>query len=251
MNNNQWITKCQHWKNLWPIFEDKEYQDKTGIDLYYFIEQINKHSIDGDVFVSDAGSAYYTTYQNLKIKNCQIIASAGAQGDMGYAVPASIGAQLADSSRRVIAITGDGSFNTNIQELATITNLQLPIKIFILNNGGYLSIKNTQTKFYGGRVYGTAVGKGLWFPDVEKVAQAYDIPYCLLKQNKDLDNLDCLLNVNTAMLFEVQCNPEQQIIPTLSPKIDPVTGKKIQTGLDDMYPFVDKSILLKEALFKL
>lgn len=251
MTKTSWIEKCQHWKTIWPVFENREYDDTDGIDLYYFVEQINKHSTEGDIFVSDAGSAYYATFQNLKIKQHQIIASAGAQGDMGYAVPASIGAQLADISRRVITITGDGSFNTNIQELATITNLQLPIKIFILNNGGYLSIKNTQTKFYEGRVYGTAAGKGLWFPDIEKIAHAYDIPYCIFKQNRDLDNMDYILSANNAMLIEVICDSNQQIVPTLSPRVDPVTGKKIQTGLDDMYPFVDKATLLKEASFTL
>jgi acetolactate synthase-1/2/3 large subunit len=158
---------------------------------------------------------------------------------MGFALPASIGVSLANPKLNVCVITGDGSFNTNIQELATIRYLNLPIKLFILNNGGYLSIKNTQTKFYEGRVYGTDTKHGLWFPDFKKIAETYELSFFKYDKNDDLkNNIKMLLELDKPTIIEIVCSPDQEIVPTLMLKKDKITGKNIQCGLDDMYPFL-------------
>jgi acetolactate synthase-1/2/3 large subunit len=248
MNNHQeWVNKCQHWKNKWPIFNIKDNDDSEGINIYSFIEILNKHSFENEIYVSDAGSAYYVTCQNLKIKEKQKFIISGSQAEMGFALPASIGVYFADNTKNVIVITGDGSFNTNIQELATIKYFNLPIKIFILNNNGYLSIKNTQKKFYEGREYGTGFNKGIWFPQLEKIAKAYEFDYIKIDSNEKLiKNITNILSNKNPIICEVICKEIQEIVPTLALKKDEKTGKNIQCGLDDMYPFLSEEELKQE-----
>lgn len=241
MNKQQWVEKCRYWKAKWPIFVDDFINDKDGINLYSFIEILNSSMTENEVIVCDAGSAIYVPCQNLKLKLNQNFVLSGAQADMGFALPAGIGAYFGNPKKNVLIVTGDGSFNSNIQELATLKNFNLPIKIFIWNNRGYLSIKNTQNKFYEGRVYGTSAGKGLWFPDLKKIAETYELDYIRISTNKELsDEIKNIINHNNAMLCEIICKEDQEIIPTLSFKKDRNTGKNIQCGLDDMYPFLDE-----------
>jgi len=248
-NKEIWLNKCRHWKEKWPIYE-KSYQDDTGgINLYTFIEILNNAMTANDTIVSDAGSAIYVPSQNLKMLEGQKFVLSGAQADMGFALPASIGTYLADTTKNVIVITGDGSFNTNIQELATIRHLNLPIKIFVWNNSGYLSIKNTQKKFYEGRVYGTDINHGLWFPDLKNVASTYEMEYIKVSSNDELStSINNILNKKTAIICEVICKEEQEIVPTLMLKKDKLTGKSIQCGLDDMYPFLSDEELNNEKI---
>ena len=166
--------QCNVWKQQWPVFKE-EYRDVSkGINIYYLLEKIHEHSPDDAVIVSDAGSAYYATSQAYKIKGTQRYVTSGGQADMGFSLPAAIGAALS-SGKGVIALTGDGSLQTNIQELATLSALNLTIKLIVLNNGGYLSIRNTANKFFGGHIKGTDVNNGLFFPDLAQLAEAYDL----------------------------------------------------------------------------
>lgn len=249
ITKQEWLDKCQHWKNKWPIFEQSYIDDSDGINLYTFIEILNESMTENETIVCDAGSAIYVPSQNLKMKNNQKFILSGAQADMGFSLPASIGVYLADNKKNVIVITGDGSFNTNIQELATIRYLNIPVKIFVWNNNGYLSIKNTQNKFYEGRVYGTDTNNGLWFPDLKNIAHSYEFDYIKINSNKELKvNIQNILNKKTPIICEVICKNDQEIVPTLMLKKDKVTGKSIQCGLDDMYPFLDEKELQKEKI---
>ena len=249
MSSFEWLDKVKKWKNMWPLYLEEYKDDTTGLNLYTFIEIMNNKMTSNETIVCDAGSAIYVPSQNLKMKEGQRFVLSGAQADMGFALPASIGVYLADKTKNVLVFTGDGSFNTNIQELATIRNLNIPVKIFIWNNSGYLSIKNTQRKFYEGRIFGTSSGNGLWFPEIEKVAQAYEFSYYSIKTNQDLENLaDEIFNQEGPTLIEVICQPNQEIVPTLMLKKDPKTGYNIQCGLHDMYPFLDEETLSEEMI---
>lgn len=242
MLNETWIDKTTRWKNKWPISNNVYKDDTNGIDLYSFIDIFNEAMDSKVTVVCDAGSALYVPCQSLKIKKNQKFVVSGAQADMGFALPASIGVCLADPSLNVCVITGDGSFNTNIQELATIRHLNLPIKIFIWNNSGYLSIKNTQTKFYNGRVFGTDTDHGLWFPSFKDVAETYEMDYFRYDKNEDLkQNISMLFSLDKPTIIEIVCPQNQEIVPTLMLKKDKVTGTNIQCGLDDMYPFLEES----------
>ena len=174
MTRQEWIQKCQHWKAKWPVMQPEYLDDTNGLNIYAVLDAIFTHAPEDAVFMADAGSAYYMLPQAVRIRAEQRIVMSQSQGDMGWALPAAIGVAKA-GAKNVICIVGDGSFMSNMQELATIREHNLPIKIIILNNKGYLSIKNTQGKFYEGRIHGVNKATGVWFPDMEEVASVFKI----------------------------------------------------------------------------
>ncbi len=249
MSNSKWIDTTSRWKNTWKLYLEEYKDDSDGLNLYSFIEIMNENMTEKDTVISDAGSAIYVPSQNLKMKENQRFVLSGAQADMGFAMPASIGVYLGDPSKNVLVFTGDGSFNSNIQEMATIRQLNIPVKIFVWNNNGYLSIRNTQKKFYQGRVYGTDINCGLWFPDLQKVAETYEFDFFKIEKNEDLKlNASKIIANDKPTLIEVKCKPDQEIVPTLMLKKDKKTGHNIQCGLHDMYPFLDDEVLEREMI---
>jgi acetolactate synthase-1/2/3 large subunit len=245
-----WIDKCINWRNKWPVFNEN-YKDTTkGINIYYFLNQLSKYNKPDAITISDAGSAYYTTSQALQIKDKQRYITSGAQADMGFTIPAAIGVAVSSDSKNIIGITGDGSFQMNIQELQTIINFNLPIKIFVLNNGGYLSIRNTMDKFFESRYYGTDSNSGLTFPEVEKIAHAYGFPYHRLTTSDDLDTkLQKILNTEGYTLVEVICPFKQDIVPSSSAKQNS-EGKIISQPLENMFPFLNEEEFKNEMIIK-
>lgn len=246
--DQSWIDKCISWRNKWPVFNE-EYKDTfNGINIYNFVEKLSeKNKIDA-ITISDAGSAYYATSQCLKITDNQRYITSGAQADMGFSLPAAIGAAIASERKNIIAITGDGSFQMNIQELQTIVNFNLPVKIFVLNNGGYLSIRNTMDKFFESRYYGTDKNSGLSFPEIEKIAYAYNIPYYKLATSEDLDNkLEKILNYDGYVLVEVICPFKQDMVPSSSAKINK-DGKLVSQPLENMFPFLSDEEFNREMI---
>lgn len=243
-----WVDKCISWRDNWTVFLN-EYTDTTnGINIYYFIQKLSEKNKSDAIVISDAGSAYYATSQALKVTAQQRYITSGAQADMGFSLPAAIGAAVASNRKNIIAITGDGSFQMNIQELQTIASSKLPIKIFILNNGGYLSIRNTMDKFFESRYYGTDEASGLSFPEIEKIAYAYGIPYHRLKTGEDLDGkLTEVLNTDGCALVEVICPFKQDMAPSSSAKIDK-DGKLVSQPLENMSPFLDDKEFKKEMI---
>lgn len=243
-----WVDKCISWRDKWTVFLN-EYTDTTnGINIYYFIQKLSEKNKSDAIVISDAGSAYYATSQALKVTAQQRYITSGAQADMGFSLPAAIGAAVASNRKNIIAITGDGSFQMNIQELQTIASSKLPIKIFILNNGGYLSIRNTMDKFFESRYYGTDEASGLSFPEIEKIAYAYGIPYHRLRTGEDLDGkLAEVLNTDGCALVEVICPFKQDMAPSSSAKIDK-DGKLVSQPLENMFPFLDDKEFKKEMI---
>ena len=227
------------------------YKDVTnGINIYYFLNELSKYNKSDAITISDAGSAYYTTSQALQIKSQQRYITSGAQADMGFTLPAAIGAAVAADNKDIIGITGDGSFQMNIQELQTIVNFNLPIKIFVLNNGGYLSIRNTMDKFFESRYYGTDNKSGLTFPEVEKIAYAYGLPYYRLETSDDLDHkLKEILSKEGYALVEVICPFKQDIVPSSSAKQNQ-EGKIVSQPLENMFPFLSEEEFNNEMIIK-
>lgn len=248
MLHSEWAEKCSHWKQKWPLYLDQFKNDQDGINLYSVIEYLNIFSKSYDVFIVDAGSANYVGSQNLRIKQNQYFINPGSQGDMGFALPASIGIGLADFKYNPVVITGDGSFNTNIQELATIKANNIKSKIFILDNDGYLSIRNTQANFYNNNIYGESNKTGLFFPNLKTISEAYEIKYFLAENNQDLAfQIQNFLHADECIIFHIKCKHTQEIIPTLTLKTD-LNGNKVQCGLEDMYPFLSAEELELEMI---
>ena len=234
----QWQQTCLSWRKKWPIIPPKK-SDDTGIDLYDFTGKLNKHKPDDSVVISDAGSAYYVCSQATGISGNNRYITSSAQAEMGFTLPACIGAAFAGSPC-VIGVTGDGSFQMNIQELQTIKHHQLPIKIFVWNNGGYLSIRTTQKKFFEGREIGTDEDSGVSFPDLARIAHAYDIDYARISDYDSLvPALETIFSVDFPMIIEVMCQKWQEVVPTLQGRKNP-DGTISAPPLEDMYPFLSR-----------
>ena len=248
LDTKSWISKCNYWKNKWPVVLEK-YESEEKINKYTFIDHLCKFLKDDTAIVSDAGSSYYVTSQALRIKANQRYITSGAQADMGFTMPAAIGTCFAKNGE-VVGITGDGSFQMNIQELQTIVHYNLPLKLFVWNNNGYLSIRATQRKFFDGRAIGTDKDSGISFPEIQKIALAYGIKYFIAKEVSELDLvLENVMKYNGPVLCEIICPENQEIIPaTASLRRD--DGSMISKPLEDMYPFLSREEFKKEMINK-
>lgn len=249
VNREAWITKCQDWRNKWPVTLKSYEEYSKKINKYTFIDYLNKYTKDTTAIVADAGSAYYVTAQSLKIKEKQRYITSGAQADMGFTIPAAIGTAFAKMGE-VVAITGDGSFQTNIQELQTIVHHQLPLKFFVWNNNGYLSNRATQSKFFEGRAIGTDKESGISFPKIKKIAAAYGIKYFIAKEVNELDDaLQKVMNYKGPVICEIICPENQEIIPAAS-SLKREDGSMVSKPLEDMYPFLERKEFLNEMINK-
>jgi acetolactate synthase-1/2/3 large subunit len=178
----------------------KKLSDKTGIN---------------DVLIPDASANLIWAMQSFQLKG-QKVFTALNHSPMGYSMPATIGAYLADKSKNVICTIGDGSMQMNIQELATIAHFKFPVKIFVINNDGYGLIKQTQDMWLGSRRVGVDESSGLAMPDLQKIAKAYKIKTVEINNHNELDEkLDYVLKAKKPILCEVKVNENQKVIPKL------------------------------------
>jgi acetolactate synthase-1/2/3 large subunit len=249
-NYTNWIKTCQKWRDQWPVCLPEYERTASEINIYTFLDHLSRNMKSDAIVVSDAGSAYYATSQAIKIRDQQRYITSGAQADMGFTIPCSIGVSIADNNREILGITGDGSFQLNIQELQTIVNYRLPIKLFVLNNGGYLSIRNTMDKFFDGRYIGTGPEAGLTFPQLKKIAFAYDIPYYRLDTTENLsDKIADILTRPGYLLCEVICPTKQDMAPSSSSKRN-ADGKLVSQPLENMFPFLSDEEFKREMIIK-
>ena len=246
MTRQEWIKKCNHWKSKWPVMQD-EYRANDSdhsLNIYAVLDAINQYSSPDDILMGDAGSISYAGPVALNAKHGQRFIFSPAQADMGWALPAAIGVSMA-SNRQIISIIGDGSFMSNIQELATVKQHELNIKFVILNNNGYLSIKNTQTKYFDGRVHGTSAETGLWFPNFKNIATAFGMDYVDMRLAYDLTKFSEILEKKGPYIIDCRCKDDQEILPAQALK----NGK--QAGLHDLTPFLSDEELAQEMIVKI
>jgi acetolactate synthase-1/2/3 large subunit len=205
---------------------------------------------DGSVVVSDAWSAFYVTTQAIHLKEHDRYITSGGQAEMWFTMPCCIGACIAHNKWEVLGITWDGSFQFNIQELQTIVHYNLPIKLFVWNNDGYLSIRASQTKFFDKRFIWTDSTCGVSFPSVEKIANAYWIPYFKINNSHDTQSkIDEILSHKWPVLCEVMCIRDQPIIPAVS-SFKKEDWTMISKPMEDMYPFLDRKEFLENMIIK-
>ena len=185
-DRHSWFENCMKMKSLLPV---QEQSSQTGsVSIYDVIKQICKNCGDNDFLVSDAGSAYYVASIMFKREKSQRYITSGAQADMGFSLPAAVGVSSVarSTNSRVHAVTGDGSFQLNIQEIQTLVTYKLPVTLYVLNNNGYLSIRATQNSFFPGRQCGTDSSNGVEFPDLKLLSKAYNIPYRFVSSESEL-----------------------------------------------------------------
>ena len=237
----EWINQCNEWKKKYPVCLPEYKQNKKSLNSYLLIDTLCKHSKKNDIFVSDAGGTYYATCQAIQLtKPGQRYITSGAMATMGYSLPAAIGISVATNKGRVIALTGDGSFQQNLQELQTLIEYDLPVKLFVLNNDGYESIRVSQKNYFDNRLIGERNQSGVSFPDTLKIAKAYGIKAVRIRNYQELENkLDGILNFDKAVIVDVIIPRDQSIIPTVSSVVNP-DGTMSSRPLEDMAPFLDR-----------
>ena len=238
---SEWLTRCVGWKHKYPVCLPEYKYTQDAINIYSFVDRLSSLSDTGDVFVSDAGSAFYAVSQGIQLtKDDQRYIPSGAMATMGYTLPAAIGISVATGDARVLAVTGDGSFQLNIQELQTLFHYKLPVKLFVLNNDGYLSIKTSQKNYFKDRYIGSGTSSGVSMPDTLKICEAYGIPSARVSNLQDLDNaIKVALTTDGPYVLDVLTPPDQPIIPTVSSRVN-ADGSMSSRPLEDMAPFLDR-----------
>lgn len=210
-DHKNWINECINYKEKYPIFISE--QKKNPIDLYYFVIRLDALSNENNIFVSDAGSSYYVTGQALRFEKGQREITSGAFASMGVAIPLAIGCSIANKDSQILTVTGDGSLELNIQELKTVSYYNLNIKLFIINNGGYASIRNTQDDLCEGRYIGSDQAAHNELLNLRNVAIAFDLPYHLIELYENIDNKILeVMNQKGPAFIEVVCDNKQKII---------------------------------------
>ena len=207
----KWIKKCRGYKVKYPLITP-EYK-RNPIDLYYFIHRLDELSNSNNIFVDDAGSSYYVTGQAFKFEHGPREITSGAFASMGLSVPLAIGCSVANKNAQILAITGDGSLELNLQELKSLSFNKLNVKLFVINNGGYVSIRNTQDKVCDGRYTGSDKTSGIGTLNLRKIADAFDLPYFKIERYEEIDDRIIEIMASEGPAFvEVICDDNQKII---------------------------------------
>ncbi|MFH1062506.1 MAG: thiamine pyrophosphate-binding protein [Candidatus Omnitrophota bacterium] len=247
--SDNWLRKCNEWKHKYPVCLPEYKKTKKNINFYNFMDKLNKKLTADIPVISDAGSAFYVVSQAIHIKSGQRYITSGALATMGFGLPAAIGVAAAlKKDTPVVTITGEGSFQLNIQELQTIVHNKFPIKIFVINNKGYLSIRQTQKRFFNGNLVGEGQTSGLSFPDTKKIAAAYNVKFVKVENNEKLVKaLDEVFAHEGPVLCEICALEDQLIIPTNSAAIR-ADGSMVSKPLEDMFPFLDRKEFLANMI---
>lgn len=210
----QWLQHCQKLKKHNPMIVPQMRRDP--IDLYYFMSRLDQASGKNNIFVTDAGSNYYVGGQVFRFERGQKEVTSATFAAMGLSIPLAIGAAVAKRKAQILAVTGDGSLELNIQELKTISYYNLNIKLFVINNGGYVSMRNWQDKFFEGRRIGSDETTGAEILNLKKVAEAFDLKHFLIDRWQKIDeSLKKIMAKKGPLFVEVICDNNQKIVEPL------------------------------------
>lgn len=237
----EWLKWCRGVDRKYPAILPEYFKTDTSLNPYAFMSVLFDELENTDNIICGNGSACVITFQACRIKKGQRLFTNSGCAAMGYGFPASIGVNIAGKGKkRTICIDGDGSFQMNLQELQTVVYNCHNLKIIILNNNGYHSIRQTQNNLFQPPLVGVCSQNGISFPDMEKIAYAYGISYVRITSLEQCkDQLQSVLKNDDNMIIEVVVDEKQNFSPKLSSKIMP-DGTIVSPSIDDMYPFLPK-----------
>jgi acetolactate synthase-1/2/3 large subunit len=242
--NSEWIKTATHWKELYSSRNESHDfgTEKSRVNLYEFLQVLGEESRGTESFLVDAGQPHPIFGQAFEIKKGQRYINPGSLAEMGYALPAAIGVAAASPEKNIVAIIGDGSLQTNIHELQTVKHLQPNIKIFVINNDGYASIKNTQNGFFNGFFVGSTPESGVSLPNTEKITKAYGIRYISCSNRSQLrSKIKAVLKSPGPVLCEVLALANQKISPVVPSKMLP-DGSIKSMALHEMVPEIGDTL---------
>ena len=242
-----WLQRCRDWKAHYGVNDGKPFPQEGQISHFQFADALSE-AVPANTLVSTGSSGlavevFYTVFRNRPGQRVFLTSGLGA---MGYGLPAAIGACFANGRKPMVAVESDGSLQLNIQELATLRGFNLPICLVVMNNGGYASIRNTQRNYFEGRYVGTGPEAGLWMPDLQELARAYELPFKRIRDAAEL----------SAGLAEAIARPGPMIVEVmllndevLSPKVAAIPqagGSMASMPLEDMSPLLPLAVLETE-----
>ncbi|MEO6035630.1 MAG: thiamine pyrophosphate-binding protein [Verrucomicrobiota bacterium] len=244
---NAWLDQCKFYRKQFPWIGE-EHKDQGGfINSYPFMDRLHPHLKDNQIIVTDMGTALLSGHQILRTKRGQRLMTSTGLGEMGYGLPGAIGASFARNHAEVLCLNCDGGMMMNLQELQTLVHHQLPIKLIIFNNDGYLMIKHTQNALMNGRFAGTDKKSGISCPDFSKLATAFGLPSWQIRTWDDFDQvLPKLQQHDGPAICEVFMHPEQLFVPKLSLALQK-DGTVVSPPLEDLSPLLARS-KLREAM---
>jgi acetolactate synthase-1/2/3 large subunit len=250
---SDWVEQCQTWKEKYPVTLPKHWQeDGTYANVYAFIHYLSSSLPQGNLTVVSNGSACVVGSHNYVIQKDARFVINSAIASMGYGLPAAIGACVANDKQTTICIEGDGSIMMNLQELQTVLTNKLPIKIFLINNEGYHSIRQTQNNLFGNHC---KVGIGpesgdLSFPDFQKLATAFGYPYIAAHSNAEMkEAVDKTLALPGPAFCEIFVSPTQNFEPKSATK-RLEDGTLVSPPLEDLAPFLPPEEVLENLYVK-
>lgn len=242
-----WLNRCREWKEKYPVVLPEYSMTPDGVNSFYFVDQLAQKLDNDAVVVTDMGTSFTCTMQTFQTKAGQRLFTSSGHASMGFGLPGAIGACFGHNQRQTICISGDGGLQMNIQELQTLVTYKLPVILFVLNNGGYLTIKLMQQNHFG-RYVGSDPSSGVICPDIIKVATAYGIPSLRLNNQRELDEqLDSVLSQTGPFICEIMMPDDQPLIPRVSSLKKP-DGTIISKPLEDLYPFLSRDEFAKNMI---
>tara|TARA_Y100000310_G_scaffold69533_1_gene65059 strand:- start:5936 stop:7720 length:1785 start_codon:yes stop_codon:yes gene_type:complete len=248
---DRWLVQCKEWQKRYPVTLPEYWEEKEYVNNYVFVDTISDVLPENSLIIpGSSGGCSEVTMQAFKIKKGTRIFNSEGLGPMGFGIAASIGGCIA-SGRETICIDGDGGFVMNIQELETVRRLNLPIKFFVLNNNGYVSIRNTQNKHFGGHLVASGDTSGLTLPSLEKNADVYNIPYRQIKTHDNIhENIQQVLDIDGPVICEVMLPPTHVTAPKASVyrKKD---GSFAARPMEDLAPFLDRDEFKKNMYIEI
>ncbi len=233
-----WRTWCRERRERYPAVLPRMRDSRERVNPYHFIDLLTSLLPEDAVVVAGNGTACVTLFQAGRVKAGQRMFWNSGCASMGYDLPAAIGAALAGGGRQVVCLAGDGSLMMNLQELQTVAHHRLPLKIFVLSNAGYVSIRQTQDAFFGGRYTGCHPASGVSFPDFARTARSFGLPASALSSHRGLEKrIREALRRKGPLLVEVALQPDCNFEPKLSSRRMP-DGSLVSKPLEDMFPFL-------------
>lgn len=237
----EWLKQCNSYKDRYPVIIDEFKNNKSGVNTYYLVDEISKLLNEEDIIVpGSSGTCSEVTSQCIKIKKGQRFINSPGLGSMGFGVAESIGVCIASGGKRTICLIGDGGLQHNIQELELLRRYNLPIKVFVLNNNIYASIRLMQNRIFNGNLVGCDTSSGVTIPDTIKIANAYNIKSFTIYNQDNLDTeIREVLEFDGPCVCDVHIDPEMVTLPRTS-SVVLEDGSIISKPLEDLWPFLDR-----------
>jgi acetolactate synthase-1/2/3 large subunit len=250
-NIDGWLARCADWKTRYPVVTDAHRKPEGLVSIFNLSEVLGTEvSKEDRLVVGNSGSGIEIYLLAVPTLHSQRLYHTAGLGSMGYAIPMAIAVSIANPGREVIAVDGDGGFMFNIQELETISRLQLPIKFFVLNNDGYSSIRASQTAYFGSATIGADKNSGLTIPNLSAVGNAFKLSTAIIQDQTNLRaEVRKVLDTKGPVLCDVNVLPDESRSPRLSSFQKP-DGSFVSKPLEDLFPFLPREEFLANMIVK-